>query len=113
MIMSGYGKSDLDNERNKKKCSDSKRVVSGEITVLEAKELLGLSERQVYRLKSSFKLRGVRGLIHGNKGKVSSMRLDTQVSVKIIELAKREYKRYNDSYTSGTRHWPAKKEKAQ
>ena len=31
------------------------KAVSGGITVIEAKELLGLSERQVYRLKGSFK----------------------------------------------------------
>ncbi len=41
------------------------KTVSQEITVLEARELLGVSERQVYRFKSSFKLKGMKGLIHG------------------------------------------------
>lgn len=74
------------------------KAVSGEITVLETKELLGLSERQVYRLKGSFKLKGVKGLIHGNRGKVSFRRLDTQVSAKVIELAKGPFAGYNDSF---------------
>ena len=74
------------------------KAVSGEITVMETKEFLGLSERQVYRLKGSFKLKGVKGLIHGNRGKVSKRRLDHEISEKIVNLAKGEYEGYNDSF---------------
>ena len=38
------------------------KTVSQEITVMEAAELLGISERQAYRLKGSFKLKGGKGL---------------------------------------------------
>ena len=74
------------------------KAVSKEITVLEARELLGVSERQVYRFKSSFKLKGMKGLIHGNRGKVSPRRLDHEISEKVVKLAKGEYEGYNDSF---------------
>lgn len=74
------------------------KAVSGEITVVEVAELIGVSERQAYRLKGYFKLKGVKGLMHGNRGKVSFRRLDTQISAKVIELAKGEYEGYNDSF---------------
>lgn len=74
------------------------KAVSGEITVLEARELLGVSERQVYRFKSSFKLKGMKGLIHGNRGKVSPRRLDHEISEKVVKLAKGKYEGYNDSF---------------
>ena len=74
------------------------KTVSQEITVLEARELLGVSERQVYRFKSSFKLKGMKGLIHGNRGKVSPRRLDHEISEKVVKLAKGKYEGYNDSF---------------
>jgi len=74
------------------------KAVSGEITVMETKEFLGLSERQVYRLKCSFKLKGMKGLIHGNRGKVSPRRLDNELCEKVANLAKGEYDGYNDSF---------------
>lgn len=74
------------------------KAISGEIIVVEAKELLGVSERHVYRIKSSFKLKGIKGLIHGNKGKVSPRRLDHKISEKVVQLAKGEYEDYNDSF---------------
>lgn len=74
------------------------KAVSREITVLEARELLGVSERQVYRFKSSFKLKGMKGLIHGNRGKISPRRLDHEISEKVVKLAKGEYEGYNDSF---------------
>ncbi|MBI4685327.1 MAG: ISNCY family transposase [Nitrospirae bacterium] len=74
------------------------RAVSGEVTVQATTELLGLCERQVYRLKSSFKLKGVKGLIHGNRDKVSPRRLDSEIGEKVVKLAKGEYEGYNDSF---------------
>lgn len=65
---------------------------------MEAAEMIGVSERQAYRLKSYFKLKGVKGLMHGNRGKVSPKRLDHEISEKVVKLAKGEYEGYNDSF---------------
>lgn len=45
------------------------RVVSGELTVREGAQYLGLSERQVKRLKKGMKEVGVAALAHGNRGR--------------------------------------------
>ena len=51
------------------------RLLVGEITVTEAATLMGLSERQVWRLKSAFQRAGPEGLVHGNRGRPSPRRL--------------------------------------
>jgi DNA-binding GntR family transcriptional regulator len=40
----------------------------------------------------------VPGLVHGNRGRTANNRVDERVRVKIQELAKEEYKDYNDSH---------------
>jgi transposase len=67
------------------------KTVYGEATVMEAAEMIGVSERQAYRLKSSFKLKGVKGLMHGNRGKVSPKRSEHEIYEKVVKLAKGEY----------------------
>lgn len=74
------------------------KAISCEVTALNAAEILGISERQVYRLKSSFKMKGIKGLIHGNRGKISEKRLDPLVSAKILQLARGKYKGFNDHH---------------
>ena len=54
------------NEYEQKKNDVISILVSREITVKEAMELLGLKERQIYNLKKTFKDQGKNGFIHGN-----------------------------------------------
>jgi len=44
-------------------------VEGGYLRIKEAGEILGLSERQVYRIKARVEREGVRGIIHKGKGK--------------------------------------------
>ncbi len=44
------------------------QVLDGKLTIKLAAELLGLSERQVKRLKKGMKEKGVAALMHGNRG---------------------------------------------
>jgi transposase len=46
-------------------------VEAGRMTMGEAAELLGVSERQVYRLKKAYREKEAAGLAHGNRGKPS------------------------------------------
>jgi len=43
------------------------QVVAGKMTVRQGSQLLGLSERQVKRLKKGMKEKGVAALAHGNE----------------------------------------------
>ena len=52
------------------------RALRTDLTVIEAAMVLGVSERQCYRLKKRVKDQGVKGVIHGNRGHVNtSLRL--------------------------------------
>ena len=51
------------------------RLVAGELEVGEAALLMGLSERQAWRLRRAFLERGPAGLVHGNRGRASPRRL--------------------------------------
>lgn len=70
-----------------------KRLISGDLNGTEAAELIGLSIRQTKRLKATVKQFGIKGIIHGSRGKKSNRRLPDKERKKIIELL---YKHYPD-----------------
>src|SRR3970040_987406 len=70
----------------------------GEVTTAEAAALLGLSERQVWRLRRAFERDGPAALVHGNRGRPSSRRLAEPVRDRIIELARTTYDGANDTH---------------
>jgi len=51
------------------------RVKRGELTVVSAAELMGLSVRQGRRVWKRFKLEGDAGLVHRLRGRISNHRL--------------------------------------
>lgn len=57
------------------------------LSTSEAAGLLGVSERSAWRLRRRLIERGVDGLIHGNRGRVSGRRLDEATRARIVELA--------------------------
>jgi transposase len=64
----------------------------------EAAKHLQLSLRQVRRLVAKYREKGAAGLVHGNRGRPASNRLDERVRLKIQALAEEEYRDYNDSH---------------
>ena len=56
------------------------------ITVSEAANALGLSERRVKQLKKEVKENGVESIIHGNRGRKPVHSIDDKLTQKIIEL---------------------------
>lgn len=74
------------------------KLLVGEVTTTEAAALLGLSERQVWRLRRAFERDGPAALVHGNRGRPSSRRLAEAVRARIVELARTTYDGANDSH---------------
>ena len=74
------------NEYEQKKNDVISILVSREITVKEAMELLGLKERQIYNLKKTFKNQGKNGFIHGNRGKANPNKKDENLIKTLEEL---------------------------
>lgn len=65
--------------------------LDGKLSVAEASELLGLSERQIIRLRKGVQERGTDAVKHGNTGKVPSTTITTEQRQKITELYKTKY----------------------
>jgi transposase len=73
-------------------------ALSGRCTVREAAVLLGLSTRQVKRLKRRVREKGVRGVLHQNSGKASPRRLPQELRDRVIDLAREKYRGLNDTH---------------
>ena len=73
------------------------RVAEGRWTVDEAAQELGLSVRQVWRLRAAERAHGPAGLVHGNRGRVSPRRTDDACRARIVGLARDRYRDINDT----------------
>lgn len=74
------------------------RLLVGDVTVAEAALLLGLSERQVFRLRAGYERDGPAALVHGNRGRPSSRRLDQVLAERVLLLARTTYDGANDCH---------------
>jgi transposase len=74
------------------------RVLKHELTMTEAAEAAGLSERQLWRLRVAFERDGPAGLVHGNRGRPSGRRLDASLGARVIELRRTSYVDVNDTH---------------
>ncbi len=70
-------------------------VEGGYLKVKEAGEILGLSERQVYRIKARVEKEGAGGVIHKSKGKRAPLWLTEKIRDKIDHLYKSKYRGFN------------------
>ena len=61
----------------------------------EAMRLLGLSDRQIRRLRAAFQARGAAALAHGNRGRPSPRRTPDRVRDRLLRLARTKYTRVN------------------
>ena len=68
-----------------------KKTINKEINSTEAAKLLGLSTRQIRRLKARVKKFGIKGLIHGNRGRISNHRTPERKRKKIVNLINKNY----------------------
>lgn len=73
-----------------------KLAVEGEITVAEAATALGLSTRQVKRLKRRYEAQGAAGMAHGSRGRPSRRRIAPEVVEIVLKLATGKYAGFND-----------------
>jgi transposase len=66
-------------------------VGRGQLTVSEAADVLGLSERQVRRLYAAYEEKGAAALIHGNRGRTPPNVLNARIRQQVIALAGGKY----------------------
>jgi transposase len=73
-------------------------VMDDRIHVVEAAKVLKRCPRQIFRLLKVFRSKGLSGLIHGNKGRVSSRKTKDRIEKKILSLVEKKYKDINDHH---------------
>jgi len=76
------------------------RVLEGKIVNKEAASALGLSIRQVKRLKRKVEHLGPAGVLHGNKGRVPAHAYSPEERSRVIAVAEERYFDFNFSHLS-------------
>lgn len=75
-----------------------KMVVGGMLTLVEAAEVMGVSYRQAKRLKRACEQDGVRGLLHGNRGRSPANKVDEILRARVVQLSEERYSVFNDTH---------------
>jgi transposase len=85
-------------QRQWKRLDAVERIERGKLTMGEAAEVMGLSKRQVRRLRRAVQRRGAKGVVHGNAGRAPSHRIEEEVRARVVELWRKKYERFNDQH---------------
>jgi transposase len=73
-------------------------TLEGRESVGRGAKLLGISARQMKRLRRKMRERGDRGLAHGNRGKPARNKIASEKIKKVIALARGRYQGLNDTH---------------
>ena len=84
--------------RDEKRLDIIQRVYRSELTVEQAALIMGVSERQCYRIKARVGEVGAKGVVHGNRGRESTRKTKEKIVNRIVELAQGKYQGFNDSH---------------
>jgi transposase len=75
-----------------------KAALAGQISNAQGAHALRISVRQFRRLKARYRQAGVRGLLHGLRGRASPRALEVEVRDRVLELIQTTYRELNDSH---------------
>jgi len=84
--------------RDWKRMDALERIGTGRLTSGEAAEVLGLSTRQVRRLRRALERHGAAGVLHGNQGREPSNRVTEDLRGRIVEFRRKKYDGFNDQH---------------
>ena len=84
--------------RDEKRLDVIQRVYRSELTVKQAALVMGLSERQCYRVKARVGKAGAKGVVHGNRGRPCKGKIKDKTVRRVVELARGKYKDFNDHH---------------
>lgn len=74
------------------------RVGAGKLTSGEAARLLGLSRRQVRRVRRKLEREGRAGLHHGNRGRRPVNKVAAAARARLVALRRTKYREFNDAH---------------
>ena len=73
-------------------------TIEGRETVGRGAKLLGISVRQMKRLRRKMRKQGVEGLLHANRGKASWNKTASEKIKQVLQLARGRYSGLNDTH---------------
>jgi transposase len=85
-------------QRQWKRLDAVERIGRGALTVREAAEVLGLSQRQVRRVRRAVEKHGAKGVVHGNTGRAPQHCVAEAMREQIVELRRKKYAGFNDHH---------------
>jgi hypothetical protein len=74
------------------------RIERGEMTIAEGATALGISARQMKRIRKRIAERGAGAVVHGNKGRAPKHRIANLVRTRIVQLRRELYRGFNDQH---------------
>jgi len=83
-------------QRQWKRLDAVERIGRGTLTLREAAQVLGLSPRQVRRLRRAVEARGAHGVVHGNTGRSPRHRVAAAVREQVVGLRRKKDVGVND-----------------
>ena len=86
--------------KEEKRLEIVQRIFRGDLSVVEAAVIIGVSERHCYRLKARVIRDGAKGIVHGNRGRASPCKIKDKVVKRIVQLAGGKYRDFNDHHLS-------------
>src|SRR5262249_14447921 len=84
--------------KEEKRLEIIQRVFRGELTVVEAGMVIGVSERQGYRIKARVSKRAAKGVVHGKRGRPCKHKTKENEVKRVVELARGKYRGFNDRH---------------
>jgi transposase len=84
--------------QDEKRLDIIQRVYRSELTVVQAALVMGVSERQCYRVKARVGKAGAKGVVHGNRGRRCRRKTKEKVVRRVVELARGKYQGFNDHH---------------
>jgi len=79
------------NPREQQRMKVLNQHLRGELSIDQVAALLSCTQRQVYRLKASYREKGVEAVIHGNRGKRSPRRIEEATRKQFSRLSQERY----------------------
>lgn len=77
-----------------------KKTINKELNATQASELLGLTTRQIRRLKVKVDEYGIKGLVHGHRGRESNRKTSSKKRQKIIDLINKKYPDFGPTFAT-------------
>jgi transposase len=85
-------------KRDERRVEVLNRVLAGQLRAAEAALLLGVGERQAYRLVGAYRRDGPRAVVHGNRGRTPARAIEVEVREAVVALATGRYAGFNHSH---------------